>query len=123
MKFPITRETLQAFDQKKEDAEKQEEIIQWMLEADTKAICTEVVRGMSNYSREKKFVWRDLNNVQRPSISVRSGPSISVRSGIGPSQITKDIYLPRIIEKLKETFIGCDVISDPLKTYIIIDWS
>ena len=115
MKFPITRETLQAFDQKKEDAEKQEEIIQWMLEADTKAICTEVVRGMSNYSREKKFVWRDLNNVQRPSISVRSG--------IGPSQITKDIYLPRIIEKLKETFIGCDVISDPLKTYIIIDWS
>ena len=31
--------------------------------------------------------------------------------------------LPEFIEMLKETFIGCDIILDPLKTYLIIDWS
>ena len=31
--------------------------------------------------------------------------------------------LPEFIEMLKETFIGCDIIVDPLKTYLIIDWS
>jgi hypothetical protein len=31
--------------------------------------------------------------------------------------------LPEFIELLKETFIGCDIIVDPLKTYLIIDWS
>jgi hypothetical protein len=31
--------------------------------------------------------------------------------------------LPEFIEMLKETFIGCDIIIDPLKTYLIIDWS
>jgi len=32
-------------------------------------------------------------------------------------------YFPQYIEKLKAIFIGCDVIVDPLQTYIIIDWS
>lgn len=31
--------------------------------------------------------------------------------------------IPRFIEKLKATFIGCEIIVDPLKTYVIIDWS
>ena len=39
------------------------------------------------------------------------------------SDMEKAPYLPRFVEKLKETFVGCDIIIDPLKTYLIIDWS
>jgi hypothetical protein len=46
---------------------------------------------------EKKFVWRQVQNVRE--------------------------HLPQFIEKLKAVFIGCDIITDPLKTYLIIDWS
>jgi hypothetical protein len=113
MKFPITRESLQAFDQEKENAEKKEEYIQYMLDADIKAICNQLANGMSQYSRDKKFVWREITNSRRSSI-YQPGNSY---------YIPIDEYLPRIIEKLKCTFINCDVISDPLKTYIIIDWS
>ena len=111
MKFPITRESLQAFDQKKEDAEKTEHRIQQLLEWHVKEICDTLVKGMAGYSRDKKFVWRGFTN----------SAVFDRREGAYLIQI--DDYIPRIIEKLKETFIGCDVISDPLKTYIIIDWS
>ena len=114
MKFPITRESLQAFDQHTEDAEKKEEDIQKMLVGDVNGICNEVKRRMTEYSRDKKFVWRDLLR------------KIRVRDyGMGyPTQvITIDEYLPHLVNKLKETFIGCDILADPLKTYIVIDWS
>jgi hypothetical protein len=35
----------------------------------------------------------------------------------------KKDYIPIFIDKVKEVFIGCDIIIDPLKTYLIIDWS
>ena len=106
MKFPITRESLQAFDQKKEDAEKKEQYFHRVLEADVTSICNEVAKGMSSYSREKKFVCRNFSQHRTREAGINI-----------------DYYLPRLIERLKETFIGCDVIIDPLKTYIIIDWS
>ena len=31
--------------------------------------------------------------------------------------------LAQAVDKVKEVFIGCDIIIDPLKTYLIIDWS
>jgi len=31
--------------------------------------------------------------------------------------------VPRFIEKIKENCINCDIIVDPLVTYVIIDWS
>ena len=33
--------------------------------------------------------------------------------------VEKSILIEGLIEKLKETFIGCDIIIDPLKTYLI----
>ena len=32
-------------------------------------------------------------------------------------------HIPMLIEKLKQLFIGCDIVIDPLKTYLVIDWS
>ena len=93
MKFPVTRECLQAFDYIKEREELKDEEIQKILDQ----LCKEFKQGMFSNSKEKKFVWRNLRSISA--------------------------YLPRFIEKLKEVFIGCDIIVDPLKTYLIIYWS
>jgi hypothetical protein len=110
MKFPITRESLQAFDPAKEREELKEEAIQKNFNQLLDIICNEFKRNMHTNSKEKKYVWRNLHLARNLHLS-------------GFSQGTTDEYLPRFIEKLKETFIGCDIIIDPLKTYLIIDWS
>lgn len=114
MKFPITRETLQAFDQITENAEKKEDRIQKLLRDDVKQICNEVEKGMTLYSREKRFIWNELRRNLR----------FSHDQGVPAYMyVNIDEYLPRLIDALKETFIGCDIITDPLKTYIVISWS
>jgi len=102
MKFPVTRESLQAYDSVKEEAEKEEERIQAQLTLLITDLCREFEMQMQSNIIEKKFVWKDL---QHKLSMVRCS------------------NLPRFIEKLKETFIGCDVTTDPWKTHIIIDWS
>ena len=108
MKFPITRESLQAFDQTKEEAEQKKELIQDMLEKDITEICSTVKRGMPEYSREKRMIWQ-------------TSKCLNGERGYYP-RISMDEYLPRLIEKLQETFVGCDIIMDPLQTYIVISW-
>ena len=109
MKFPITRETLQAFDYAKEQEGWWEEEIQKRFSLILDGLCKEFNRAMPSNSKEKKFVWRGLHYV---------------RQFHSPGLYSKmDEYFPLFIEKLKEVFIGCDIIIDPLKTYLIIDWS
>jgi hypothetical protein len=48
----------------------------------------------------------------------RGLPSYTISNG---EPVAK--YLPEFIDLLKENFIDCDIIVDPLKTYLIIDWS
>jgi hypothetical protein len=64
---------------------------------------------MPSSSREKKFVWHNLIRITMMNHEARSS--------------TKKDYIPIFIDKVKELFIGCNIIIDPLKTYIIIDWS
>ena len=87
-----------AFDLVKVKEEREEEEIQKRFALVLEHLCKEFERCMSANIREKKFVWRNIHQIEAR-------------------------YLSRFIEKLKETFIGCDIIVDPLKTYIIIDWS
>ncbi len=108
MKFPITRECLQAFDQVKEQTELREEEIQKGLTQIIEQLCNEFKQRMPSNSKEKKFVWRQLDRIPRHISGCYSTP---------------DGYILKFIEKLKEVFIGCDIIIDPLKTYLIIDWS
>jgi len=109
MKFPITRECLQAFDYMKEQEELKEEEVQKRLTQILDGLCKEFKKSMNSNSKEKKFVWRELHYV---------------RQFHSPGLYSKmDEYFPLFIEKLKEVFIGCDIIIDPLKTYLIIDWS
>jgi hypothetical protein len=101
MKFPITRESLQEFDYAKDQEELKEEEIQKRFTLILDGLCKEFKQTMPSNSKEKKFVWRGLNNIT----------------------INSAKYVPIFIDKVKEVFIGCDIIIDPLKTYLIIDWS
>jgi len=117
MKFPITRECLQAFDQVKEQNELREEEIQKGLTQIIEQLCNEFKQRMPSNSKEKKFVWRQLDNIRHHHhYSIHPSHTSVFKPNL-------DEYLPRFIEKLKENFIGCDIIIDPLKTYLIIDWS
>jgi len=109
MKFPITRESLQAFDYAKEQEELKKDEIQKSLTQILDQLCKEFKQNMPSNSKEKKFVWRNINMIRQFQTT-----------GI-PNKM--DEYLPEFIDKLKEVFIGCDIIIDPLKTYLIIDWS
>ena len=105
MKFPITRESLQAFDYARDCQEEQKEQNQKRLMETLNQLCGDFKQNMRNNSKEKRFVWKQLNRV---------GYLMSTTNAESLSQF---------IDKLKEVFIGCDIIVDPLKTYLIIDWS
>ena len=109
MKFPITRESLQAFDYAKEQEELEEEEIQKRLTLILDGLCKEFKQAMPSNSKEKKFVWHGLNN-----ITMINNQDIN---------LSKKDYIPIFIDKVKEAFIGCYIIVDQLKTYVIIDWS
>jgi len=109
MKFPTTREDLQAFDYAKEQEELREEEIQKRFTLILDGLCKEFKQNMPSNSKERKFVWRGLHNIQ-----IMNHPD---------HNSSKKDYIPIFIEKLKYTFVGCDIIIDPLKTYLIIDWS
>jgi len=110
MKFPVTRESLQAYDYAKEQEELKEEQTQKNFKLILDSICKEFTQSMPQNSKEKKFVWRNIHIIR------------NIMAGQGRYSKTDD-YLPRFIGKLKEIFIGCDIIIDPLQTYLIINWS
>lgn len=124
MKFPITRESLQAFNYIKDKIELREEVLQKVIPLIVDVICKEFKKNMRSNSLVKKFVLEfhklnanaDLAIIQN-NLRLEFGYNIEEYF---PSYIE---YLPSLIDKLKELFIGCDIIIDPLKTYLIIDWS
>jgi hypothetical protein len=110
MKFPITRESLQAFDYAKEQEEVKEEEVQKQLTLILEGLCKEFKQAMPSNIKEKRFVWKGIRH-------------ITMINNSQPYNILKKDYIPIFIDKVKEVFIGCDIIIDPLKTYLIIDWS
>jgi len=109
MKFPITRKTLQAFDYEKEQEDKKDQEFQKTLKLLIDQLCEDFQKMMPSISHEKKFVWTNLIQITMMNHQVKNS--------------TKKDYLPIFIDKVKELFIGCNIIIDPLNTYIIIDWS
>jgi hypothetical protein len=106
MKFPISRTSLQQFDYERERKELQEEENQKNLTDTICRLCKNFdaeFHNRRNYPpKEKKFIWSLSKNF---------------------TGLDTFIYLPQFIDKVKELFVDCDIIIDPLKTYIIIDWS
>ena len=109
MKFPITRQSLQAFDNDKEENELKKKEFQKKFAQLLENICTEFKKNMPSNSKKKMFVWQ-LQGLQQ----------LYVR---GIITMNFNEHIPMLIEKLKQLFIGCDIVIDPLKTYLVIDWS
>jgi hypothetical protein len=130
MKFPITREALKRVDPQQVKKEKYEIIIESHIKSLVNGICQDIERIIlyetapfqnpkyndpskrkhDELMRDKRYIW-ELSNV-------RMNPNNLMHVNMNDS-----ILIPCLVENLKETFIGCDIIVDPLKTYLIIDWS
>jgi len=128
MKFPITRETLQAFDYAKEQEEVREEEVQKRLAQILEQLCKEFKQGMNANSKEKRFVWRNLHILSQFEMSMPKPKYVASKDHVQGKELVYEKasymeYLPQFIDTLKYTFVGCDIIIDPLKTYLIIDWS
>ena len=133
MKFPITRDTLQTIDIVKEQKEKYDIAIQHHINSLVHKICQELENSIlwekpKNISyttditdrleykqqkiiNDKRFIWEGLRYITKSTINSST------------IDAPESVLIALLIEKLKETFIGCEIIFDPLKTYFIIDWS
>ena len=109
MKFPITRETLQSYDYAKVQEDIRNEEIQKKIDEYLDVICIHFKQMLMHCVREKRFVWGQ-----------HRGELQQIKSF---SRVGSNDYYPQFIDKLKKLFIGCDIIIDPLQTYLIIDWS
>lgn len=105
MKFPVTRESLQAYDYDREYVKRKEEWVQKQLATLLNELCKDFEQDMRNNLRAKKFIWRDLQH----------------RLSLLQCQTVTD-FIPRFVELLNTNFVGCDIEVDALKTHIIIDW-
>ena len=100
MKFPITRECLQTFDYNKVQEDIKKEELEKRINHMLGLLCEIFKNSLQTNCKQKKFVWNILSSFRNVNVE-----------------------LPVFIEKLKELFIGCDIIIDPLNTYVIIDWN
>ena len=137
MKFPITREYLQTFDPIEEKKVRDDIAIQNHINTLVQEICSNIKSRMEwtmptgislhasigsgnldnnrnehqKIMSEKRYIWDGLRYIRPGS---KYGLEVN---------ISEAVLIPLLVEKLKETFIGCDIITDPLNTYLIIDWS
>jgi hypothetical protein len=104
---------------RKDQEEMRDEEIQKQFKIVLESFCKEFKQTMPQNSKEKKFVWRNIPLVRNLNLW---NPAYATSSCQAKYSKT-DEHLPEFVDKLKELFIGCDIIIDPLKTYLIIDWS
>ena len=102
MKFPVTREQLQAYTIKTYREEILEEQTQRKISEYISNLCSEFNRNMERNLSLKQFAWIGLHLIP---------------------QAPDDRYLQQFIEKLRELFIDCTINVDAARTYVLIDWS
>ena len=126
MKFPITRTELQQFDYTLEIKQKRERDVDKKIEEILERLCKEFEKFIQTYHNEQKFIWTIGNNKSPYGIFTEIFEYIRYYN-IGDIQEDKlslfDSKKKYLINKIRNLFIGCDIIIDPLQTYIIIDWS
>jgi hypothetical protein len=130
MKFPITREELQRFDYTIEMKQKRERDIDNKIEEILQRLCTEFEKSIQTSSHEKKFIWAQVQKGENSAFSeisnfIRHYQFVGIHSGY--DHVEKEGLIDSkkklLLDKIRKLFIGCDIILDPLHTYIIIDWS
>lgn len=137
MDFPVTRQYLKEFNREFYIAEKERLGRYDFYMSLIKRISTGIEQTLLNSKIPiTQYVWRDImiiggwkNIMNQPRIlnNIMNQPQINLVQHCSQycqyssEELTK--YLPEFISLLKENFIDCDIIVDPLKTYLIIDWS
>ena len=121
MKFPITREELQTYNYSSIRQQRVEENINKKISETIQKICDDFERNLPNNLNEKKFVWYwERGNGIAKMIQYSSGEyGLSDPTAI---KIYTENKKTDFMERLRELFIGCTIIMDPLQTYIMIDW-
>jgi hypothetical protein len=125
MDFPILRQQLQALsvksdeeqfqlqikDRVKEIVEKVSQRILLLAESgDKQYICKHIVYGFNIYYQKK------IINVSEYTINYQ------YEHNCGPNTLKKCI-IPDVMYELRKKFPDTTIVSDPLNTYILIDWS
>lgn len=112
MEFPITRERLQNY---KNGEAKEREITKRVNEM-IHHICNQIETTVLTTS-EKRCIYSLKGKL---AYNLIFNCLMIENNGI---QLPPNGLLPQLVEALKEKCVGCDIIVDPLNTYIIIDWS
>ena len=136
MEFPVTRQYLKEFNREFYITEKERLWRYDFYMSLIKRISTDVEQTLLNSKIPiTQYVWREIgvighwkNIMNQLHIKSCIDPvEFYIRNyGIGTNQQTDETlnkYLPEFISLPKENFIDRDIIVDPLKTYLIIDWS
>jgi hypothetical protein len=127
MKFPITREELQRFNYTLEMNQKRERDVDNKIEDILKRLCVDFEKSIQTSTPDKRYVWTDRNNKGHGVFTEIFDFLRYYNNGVGGSHDDNislfEFKKKYLIEKIRKIFIGCDIIVDPLQTYIIIDWS
>ena len=131
MNFPVTREYLRTCVREEVIAEKEKRQRYEFYEVLVKRICSDVENMiLKSPTRETQYVWKHVGILGYWRIfldSRYSADPISYYNGhIGPhhpKDAAAQSYIPEFLEVLKTKFIGCDIVMDPLQTYILIVWA
>ena len=138
MQFPITRDSLKAFNRENVIAEKEKQKRFDLYRTLIKNISTDVEQTLLNSKIPiTQYVWKDIriigywyHFINHPNTDLirtynneRAIAAYADHRSDKQKSETLNKYLPEFIDLLKETFIDCEIIIDPLKTYLIIDWS
>jgi Mn-containing catalase len=122
MKFLVTRESIKAYDYAAELEELRKEEIEKCFTVALNDLCDDFVTNIRSNPKDTRFVWRKLQTPRYFSPYLRHGSM--GQNVIERFVLSSDEHLPRFVKTLGELFIfkGCNIIVDPLKTYIIIGW-
>jgi len=125
MKFPITREELQSYNYSSIMQEKMEENINKKITETIQNICDDFERNLPNNVNQKKFVWnwdRSGYNHYFHTLVQNNWGTNGLHMDPNAIQIYTENKKKSFMERLRELFIGCTILMDPLETYIIIEW-
>ena len=133
MQAPVTREYLKNFDRASYIAETDKQQRYAFYAILLKNIFTEIEKSMLNIGfNDTKYVWKNIGVLGHWRTFMkhpRYEPILYYNNRLrglnynGLNDENLNNVLPEFMDVLRQNFIDCDILVDPLKTYIIIDWS
>ena len=109
MEFPISRERLQNYRANEAVSVETKQRVLNVIQN----ICKDVERTVLT-TNDTKYVYRISHEVKGGFLRPGNSP-VSLVHGVG--------IIKELLVAIKQAFPDCNIILDPLETYIVIDWS